>query len=248
MDLRQAALLSGPLAHAKFARMSNRAPTRLVVFDCDGTLVDSQHLIVDAMTSAFIGMGLPAPGAAAIRRIVGLSLFEAADALLGEESSRATAERLVAGYREAFTELRRQPHEEPLFPGVREVLARLEARGCLMAVATGKSLRGLQTTLGRHGLAGHFVSLQTADYNAGKPNPEMVERAMADAGLGREETMVVGDTSFDIHMARNAGVLAVGVAWGYHESTELMAAGAETVLEHFDELDPLLDGRGAGGA
>ncbi len=108
--------------------MSSRAPIRLVVFDCDGTLVDSQHLIVDAMSRAFVGQGLAAPGAEAIRRIVGLSLLEAAEVLLEKESTTETARRIAEGYREAFAELRRMPHEEPLFPGVREVLARLDAR------------------------------------------------------------------------------------------------------------------------
>ena len=221
--------------------MSSRAPIRLVVFDCDGTLVDSQHVIVDAMVRAFEGQGLGAPGAEAIRRIVGLSLLEAAEILLGKANTPGAARRIAEGYREASAGHRRMPHEEPLFPGVREVLARLDARGCLMAVATGKSLRGLRATLGRHDLAGHFFSLQTADQNAGKPDPEMVERAMAEAGAAPAETIVVGDTSFDMMMAFNAGALPVGVAWGYHGAAELTAAGAAAILDHFDELDALLD-------
>lgn len=229
--------------YAKVERMiplkSAASQVRLVVFDCDGTLVDSQQHILAAMTLAYRESGLGAPDPAAVRALIGLQLEVMVATLLPEREAvehRALAER----YRQAFFTLRREPgYREPLFPGAEAVLDELQAEGFLLGIATGKSRRGLDAVLGAHGLSSRFITLQTADRARGKPDPDMLERAMAETGAAPEEAMLVGDTTFDMEMARNAGVASVGVGWGYHPAVALTNAGAAAVIERFDALCPL---------
>jgi phosphoglycolate phosphatase len=213
------------------------------MFDCDGTLVDSQYVIIDSMQAAFRAHGAPPPAPDAVKRIVGLSLPQAISQLHGEADS-ATIENLVAAYKECFLELRASPDlHEPLFADVIETLTLLEETGYVLGIATGKSRRGLSAILETHGLAKHFVTLQTADDAPSKPHPGMLERALAETGMDKDETVVIGDTVFDIEMALNAGTGAFGVAWGYHDTVELKAAGAELVLERMCDLLPVLEQR-----
>ena len=215
-------------------------PCRLVVFDCDGTLVDSQAVIVACMREAFEREGLRPPLPEAVRNIVGLSLTEAVLRLL-PEPDLATAGRLAEGYRAAFLERRGRPdYDEPLFPGAREVLDALAARGMLLGVATGKAMRGLRLVLRHHGLEGHFATLQTADLHPSKPHSAMLEAAMRETGAAPGETLLVGDTTYDVLMAKAAGAVPVGVAWGNHPAAELRAAGAAHMLGSFDQLLDLL--------
>lgn len=219
--------------------MARRSFVRLVVLDCDGTLVDSQHSILASMSAAFAEHDLPLPLAEQVRRTVGLSLGEAVASLL-PGADPGQVERIVQSYKDHFHRLRLLPgHYEPLYEGVRSCLDRLEAEGFLLAVATGKSRRGLEATLGRHGLLERFVTLQTADEPPGKPDPAMLRRAMAAGGASAATTVMVGDTTFDIEMGRRAGVAALGVGWGYHPPEALAAAGAVAVLDRFDQLPPL---------
>ncbi len=209
---------------------------RLVVFDCDGTLVDSQHAVVEAMRAAFTGFGREAPAPAAIRRTIGLSL-PVAMAELWPEGSRDDWEALTAGYRTTAMAMRgRGQHHEPLYPGAAETIAALDDAGYLLGVATGKSQRGLRATLERFNLTARFVTLQTADDAPSKPHPAMLRQAMAEAGAAPGETVLVGDTVFDIEMALNAGAAAIGVSWGYHATEDLHAAGAHLVVDSFPEL------------
>jgi phosphoglycolate phosphatase len=174
------------------------------------------------------------PSPSASRRIIGLSLPEAMAALLPEATAEQHA-KLAADYRRAFMELRGKGQvEEPLFDGVLELLDALEEDGWLLAVATGKSDRGLKHCLEQHGIQARFVSLQTADRHPSKPHPSMVEQAIADAGAAAATTVVVGDTSFDMAMAAAASASGIGAGWGYHEREELVAAGAIAVAD-----DPL---------
>lgn len=213
---------------------------KLVMFDFDGTLVDSQNGIVAAMARAFEGVGLAAPDPAAVRRVVGLRLEAAVGALAPQAGPDAVAD-LAEGYRQAFFELRTRPdHEEPLFPGARAVLEALGQPGVLLGIATGKNRRGLLASLERHGLSDHFVTLKTADDGPGKPHPAILERAMSELGVEPADTVMVGDTVFDIEMAVNARVGAIGVSWGYHEPGELAEAGADRVIDSFGELLPAL--------
>lgn len=215
---------------------------RLALFDCDGTLVDSQANIHAAMTGCFAEVGRVAPDRAAVRRIVGLSLPEAMRTLLpGAED--AHHHDLAEGYKRCFRRMREQGEvEEALYGGIVGALDRLEADGWLLGVATGKSDRGLRLVLEHHGLFHRFVTLQTADRHPSKPHPSMIEQAMAEAGADPLSTVMIGDTSYDILMAHNAGVRAIGVAWGYHEPAELLAEGADVVALRPSEL-PLLCSR-----
>jgi phosphoglycolate phosphatase len=205
--------------------------TRLAIFDCDGTLVDSGATIYAALKVSLELNGLAVPPPSACRRIVGLSLVEAIATLLPGESAEAHV-RLAEDYKQAFWKLRAAGLvEEPLFDGVLELLDALEADGWLLAVATGKSDRGLQLCLESHDIHARFVSLQTADRHPSKPHPSMVEKAIAEAGAAPETTIVVGDTSFDMGMAVNAGATGIGAGWGYHDADELIAAGAVAVAD-----------------
>jgi phosphoglycolate phosphatase len=208
-------------------------PHRLFVFDCDGTLVDSQHNIVAAMAAAWARHDLPAPAASDVRRLVGLTL-EIAIARLLPEADDVKHRALAATYREIVHGLRegnaQGTAEEPLFPGIRELINALAAPEIFLGVATGKNLRGLEHTLSVHGLRERFHTLQTADICRSKPDPEMVLRAMAETGVEAASTVVIGDTSFDMEMARSAGATAIGVAWGYHEAVDLWKAGAQALI------------------
>ncbi|MFL6726366.1 MAG: HAD-IA family hydrolase [Sphingomicrobium sp.] len=205
--------------------------TRLAIFDCDGTLVDSGATITAALRVCFEQSRLEAPPPSVSRRVIGLSLTEAMAALLPDEPSERHAS-LAEDYKRAFMALRQAGQvEEPLFDGVLGLLDALEDNGWLLAVATGKSDRGLKHCLDQHGVHARFVSLQTADRHPSKPHPSMVEQAIADAGVSPGMTIVVGDTSFDMAMAVNAGATAIGAGWGYHEAEELMEAGAVAVAE-----------------
>lgn len=214
---------------------------RLAVFDCDGTLVDSQANICRAMEEAFLLAGLEPPERAATRRIVGLSLVEAMRALLpgGED---ALHRRLAANYKDAFQRMRYsgELEEEPLFAGVADLLQALADDGWMLGVATGKSDRGLLHILEQHGIAGHFVTLQTADRHPSKPDPAMLLAAMAETGAGAANTAMIGDTSFDMAMGKAAGARAIGVAWGYHGVGELLDAGADLVADRVAALPGLL--------
>ena len=215
---------------------------RLAVFDCDGTLVDGQAAVCGAMTAAFGDCGLVAPPNHAIRRIVGLSLPVAVRNLAPDEAPE-THEQVVAAYKQAFFRARTEGRvAEPLYEGIRELLGELHAGGWALGVATGKSDRGLTGCLMGHAILDLFVSLQTADRHPSKPHPSMLETAMAEAGALPANTAMIGDTAYDIEMAKAAGCRAIGVAWGYHAPDEVLAAGAEGVARTAAELREMLDG------
>jgi phosphoglycolate phosphatase len=209
---------------------------RLAIFDCDGTIVDSQADICLAMEQCFASAGLPPPPRERTRRVVGLSLIEAMQAMHPEGEPHVHLA-LAEDYKLAFQRLRGAGLvEEPLYEGVADLVEALEKDGWLLGVATGKSDRGLRLCLERHALHPRFVTLQTADRHPSKPHPSMIEQAMADAGAAPETTLMIGDTSFDMAMARAAGVTAVGVAWGYHEPQELLAAGADFIAQQPSDI------------
>ncbi len=213
----------------------------LVVFDCDGTLVDSQHMIVEAMTRAFEQSRLAPPPRHDVLSVVGLSLAEA----IGRLTPRGGPDEILdlcERYKSAFGELRRAPeHVEPLYPGVREALQMLSSQADVMiGMATGKSRRGVHAVLEREKLSHHFATIQTADTNPSKPDPAMLLAAMSDTGGAATRTLMVGDTTYDIDMARAAGARAVGVAWGYHEPAALVKSGAHGVIGASADLGPAL--------
>lgn len=209
---------------------------RLAIFDCDGTLVDSQHNIVAAMDSAFVASGLTPPTRQQTLSIVGLSLIPAIAALIPDGGEAVHVE-VAEGYKAHFQAMRRSAGPaEPLFDGITGILDRLETDGWLLGIATGNSDRGLRHCLEAHGLLGRFVTLQTADRHPSKPHPSMIALAMTEAGAVAESTLMIGDTSFDMAMACAAGVRGLGVGWGYHPPTTLIEAGAHSVAMDSAEL------------
>jgi phosphoglycolate phosphatase len=215
---------------------------RLAIFDCDGTLVDSQHNIVAAMAASFAAAGLPAPERQATLRVVGLSLAEAMAVLVpdGDAALHAT---LGDHYKTAFQAMRGGGGlvAEPLYEGIGDVIDALAANGWMLGVATGKSDRGLMLCLDHHALTRKFMTLQTADRHPSKPHPSMIHTAMAEAGAAPDSTVMIGDTGYDMAMARAAGCRAIGVAWGYHERAELIAEGADVVADHPHDIIKLLN-------
>ena len=214
---------------------------RLALFDCDGTLVDSQANICLAMGHAFDEAGMAPPPRHQTRRIVGLSLVEAMRQLLPEADDslhRDMAER----YKQAFFTLRGNGLvDEPLYDGIAGLLSELDEGGWLLGVATGKSDRGLERCLDTHGIRGLFVTLQTADRHPSKPHPSMVWQALADAGVEASDAAMIGDTVYDIHMGKAAGCRTIGVGWGYHPLDELREAGADILVETVEELKAALE-------
>jgi phosphoglycolate phosphatase len=208
---------------------------RLVIFDCDGTLVNSKFAIASAMSSAFAACALPQPEKEHVWRIIGLSLEEGIGHLLAPDRTDRTAD-VAAAYRSAFFEQRQSRAPEPVFDGMRECLSALAGGGAVLGIATGKSRRGLDAVLSAHGLAHYFTTLQTADRHPGKPDPAMLHEAMTDTGIAPGDTVFVGDTSFDMAMAVNARITGVGVAWGYHDVSELVSAGAASIVEQPTDL------------
>lgn len=213
---------------------------RLVLFDCDGTLVDSAAVIVAAMSRAFTVHGLEPPSPEAIRRIVGLSLPIAVAALCEDRPNAPVADLAVAygaSYRDA---VEADAENEPTFPGTHETLADLDDEATLLGVVTGKSRRGLDRILSRHDLAGRFAVTVTADDAASKPAPDMVLQAAAIVGIAPSRAVVIGDTTFDMLMAKAAGARAIGVTWGYHPADSLRTAGAETLASAMSEIPHLV--------
>lgn len=215
---------------------------RLIMFDMDGTLIDTHALIHEHMGSAFVGAGLAAPTAEDSRRIIGLSLPVAIGRLVKSDDP-ALIDGLVESYKGHYrASLADASDREPLYPGAWEALERLRAEAdTVLGIATGKGLAGVTRILALHGLSGHFTTLQTPDHNPSKPHPGMLLSAMRETGAKPEETVMVGDTTFDMELGKAAGVATIGVAWGYHDPSELVEAGADALIGAYDELDDAIN-------
>ncbi len=215
---------------------------RLALFDCDGTLIDGQASICEAMEAAFAAHRLIAPPRNDVRRAVGLSLPVAVRSLL-PDAGEAVHAAIVASYKDAFRTARSEGRlEQPLIPGIREVLDALLDAGWVLGVATGMSDRGLAHCLASHGITGLFSTLQTADRHPSKPHPSMAEAALFETAAQAGNAVMIGDTVFDIEMAGSAGMRGVGVAWGYHADEDLLAAGARIVAQTPAQLEEYLLG------
>jgi phosphoglycolate phosphatase len=233
-----------PIQSGPFRRHSGaaceRTAMKLILFDVDGTLIDSQRMICAAIRLAYEHHGLPCPPDPEVLSIVGLSLEHAFRRLAGDADH--PIESLSERYKEAFFTLRAGgAAPSPLYPGAREALDALKRRDdVILGLATGKSRRGVAAMFDQHALHGFFATVQTADTAPSKPDPGMVLQAMQETGIGADHTVVIGDTAFDMAMARAAGASAIGVSWGYHPVADLRTAGAGHIIDTFDALDPAL--------
>ncbi|KGJ05961.1 phosphoglycolate phosphatase [Paracoccus halophilus] len=208
---------------------------KLVIFDVDGTLVDSQQMIVSSMNAGFAAAGLSPLPRDTILAIVGLSL-PVAVAELVPEASPAQQAQVVEGYRAAYLAARMHL-ESPLYPGAQDCLDALAIRDdVLLAIATGKARRGLDALIETHGWERLFISRQTSDFHPSKPHPAMLQAALDEAGVAAGRACMVGDTEFDIAMGVAAGTRALGVSWGYHPAGRLLAAGAAMVAPDYPAL------------
>ncbi len=216
---------------------------RFCIFDIDGTLVDSREAIASAMDEAFNAIGLEGPGYERTRHVVGLSLTPACKFLAPPDLSDADVERLVEAYKNAFLARRaRCDTPEPLYDGALDLLRSLSEDGWLIGAATGKARRGVDYIFDRHDIGRYFDTVWCADDGPGKPHPFMVDEAVRAVGAARDRSLMVGDTSHDIVMARAAGVRAIGVTWGFHLHRELVASGAHEIHDDFASLRSSLDG------
>ncbi|MCP5073842.1 MAG: HAD-IA family hydrolase [Rhodobacteraceae bacterium] len=225
-------------------------PLRLVVFDMDGTLIDSADFIKRAMVFACEEAGRTAPAAADIQSIIGLSLPEAVMRLMPELGAADVAE-TVQIYKNSFIELREKEGGESrveMYDGALDALDMLSSQPeLLMGLATGKARRGVDHAFHAHGIGDYFVTIQTADTHPSKPHPSMLEQALRETGSEAQNSVIVGDTSYDIEMGRAAGFKTVGVTWGYHSSEVLMSSGADILINSFGQLSAALDQLWSGG-
>jgi phosphoglycolate phosphatase len=216
---------------------------RLIVFDVDGTLVDSQAHILGAMTTAYASFDLPVPERDQILSIIGLSLPQAME-VLSPGLSVSQRDALVDAYKSQYVSQRHDLGEaqtSPLYPGVRSMLDALASvPEHILGVATGKSRRGLDYVLNTHGLTGFFATEQVADHHPSKPHPAMLEAALRETGTDNRRAWMIGDTTYDIEMGRAAGMKTIGVAWGYHPTEHLTQAGADFVVTSVAELAALV--------
>lgn len=213
---------------------------KLILFDVDGTIIDSQNIIVASLESAFASVGLAAPSRTEALSIVGLSLPHAFVPLVGSDGPVAE---LTAAFKSAFAGFRANAAiASPFFEGAQELIGLLGSRDDVMlGIATGKSRRGVNHILEKYDWWDLFATVQTADDAASKPHPEMIFRAMAETGIGQHDLVMIGDTTYDMEMAANAGVNSIGVAWGYHEVDALAALGAGAIVSSYEELGAVLD-------
>ncbi|KGE00630.1 MULTISPECIES: HAD-IA family hydrolase [Rhizobium/Agrobacterium group] len=211
---------------------------RLVLFDCDGTLVDSAGLIHETMRRTFAQFGKPEPKVADTKSIIGLTLDIAIARMQGKQHADQEDVDMTAYYKSLFSVVRQDLNfKEPLFPGIRELIDEIGPRkNLLIGAVTGKSRRGLNLVMETHGFDRYFVVGRTADDCPSKPHPAMVTECCDETGIRPEETLVIGDAIYDMQMAKAAGAKAVGVSWGYASVGELKEAGADAVIHHPSEI------------
>ncbi|MEM7060266.1 MAG: HAD-IA family hydrolase [Pseudomonadota bacterium] len=218
-------------------------PLRLVIFDVDGTLVDSQVSILASMQHAFTKAGRPIPSREAALGVIGLSLQEAM-AVLAPGATKAEHLQLAEDYKNGHTTHRETGAavaNQTLFPGALDAIHRLNDAGYLLSAATGKSRRGLNRFLAAHGLDRIFLGTQTADDAPSKPHPQMVLNCLSAAGVDPANAVMIGDTEFDMAMGQAAGCHTIGVGWGYHDHARILRGGARQIASTFDDLDGLVD-------
>lgn len=217
------------------------ADPRLIVFDMDGTLIDSGAIIAEHMAATFTEHGLAAPTRAQSNMVIGLTLDIAMQRLADCDTDTALA--LAETYRRLYRAmLETEGRHEPLYAGAADALARLRGmETSLLGIATGKALHGANRILALHGLSDHFITVQTPDHNPSKPHPGMMLRACAETGIDPSRAVMIGDTTFDMELGVAAGAKTIGVTWGYHERALLEAAGAHIIIDDYADLDAAIE-------
>lgn len=215
---------------------------KLVLFDCDGTLVDSAHLIHEVMVRTFRHFELDEPPAASTHSIIGLTLDSAIARMRGLDAVDAQAAAMMAHYKSIFAATRAEAgFQEPLFPGIDQVIAELSLQDDLiLGAVTGKSRRGLQMVCETHGWTQTFFVARTADDCPSKPHPAMVLECCDTAGISPGDTIVIGDSIYDMEMAKAAGSHALGVSWGYGAVDDLKRAGADRIANAATDIPKLI--------
>ncbi len=204
----------------------------LIVFDWDGTLMDSTATIVKCIQSAARDLGLPAPSDASAAHVIGLGLAEAMQAVM-PDIQPALYPRMVERYRYHFLT---KDHQLVLFPGVTEMLGDLSNEGYFLAVATGKSRVGLNRALNATGLLSIFDATRCADETFSKPHPAMLQELTRELGQDLRRTVMIGDTTHDLMMATNAGAAGVAVEFGAHPVSQLQACRPLFSAKNIPEL------------
>lgn len=204
-----------------------------VVFDWDGTLMDSIQKIVECLQAAAQDVGLPVPSRNAAKNIIGLGLHESMLAVFGDITEAKIAE-LVDRYKFHF--LDKNQTKQPLYPAVRSGLTALDETGAALCVATGKARRGLDRVMKQENLESFFMYTRCADESRSKPHPQMLLDILEYTALNPEKVLMVGDTSYDMEMAVGASIDAIGIAHGAHSQLELSSSGANHVFDNFKDL------------
>ena len=213
----------------------------VVILDCDGTIVDSQIGIVSVMQETFERHKLRIPKRNEILLGVGLELGSGIERLLPRDNNLDINE-LCKTYKNLATYHRdKKTFDDQLYPDAEKIIRKLHANGWLLGIATGKSSLGLEHVLSSHNMSDLFITKQTSDSAAGKPNPEMLQNVMYETGADADSIFMVGDTTYDIRMAVNAGTRSIGVSWGYHDAAELNQAGADIIVHSYMELFELFN-------
>ncbi|GAB3314239.1 HAD family hydrolase [Haliea atlantica] len=211
----------------------------LVIFDWDGTLCDSLGQIVAAMQAAARECALPIPSEAAVRHIVGLGLPQAVAVLYPEHGER-DREALAAAYSACYVAA--DPGPARLYAGALELLEALRGSGCELAIATGKTRRGLDRVLAGLGMQGYFESTRCADETASKPDPRMLSEILRERRRPREQALMVGDSIYDLDMARRLGMASVGISHGVHDHAALGAHHPVAIVDRLSELEAVVAG------
>lgn len=215
---------------------------KLILFDCDGTLVDSAHVVHRCMCHAFQAHGFTPPQPDQTKSIIGLSLHDAMSHLI-DHQPYGRLDEMVQDYKDHFFHIRTTEDQlEPLYDGISQLIDILaQKQEHILGIVTGKSRRGVDAILEGHRMQGLFTTIRTADDCPSKPHPAMVLESCDVVGISPQSTYVIGDTTFDMDMARNAGAEPIGVSWGYHSIAQLRGSGAIKVMKKPSELIDIID-------
>lgn len=213
---------------------------KLFVFDFDGTLSDSAQFICDTMKQAFNSHDKSPPSDHVVRQIIGLQL-EQAIRVIDQELSQADVVKIAKNYRDIYrTQRQKGALTDSLFSGAQDVLELINVQDHLAGIATGKSRRGLEGDIERYQIAHYFIGYETSDHHPSKPHPAMLQSMIQQSGLNETDTIMIGDTTYDMQMAKSAGALAIGVSWGCHTVDQLKQAGADYIVTDFSQLNDFI--------